>query len=100
MRDISEETRLNINITIYSSICDMFSCVLNSEFRGEKFDWNSDMIIKHACDMVYVKHNRDKDKVRNYQCTVGCYARRIAKEIYETMFRNFISMEFPQMILI
>jgi hypothetical protein len=88
MKYISEQTRLNITTTIYSSVCGMFSTMLHEENRGENFDWNSDVIINYACDMVFVHHHINDKLVKNYECSVKDYSRKLATEIYETMIKN------------
>lgn len=85
---ISEQKRLNIVITIWSSVSGMFCKMLNPKFRGENFKWNSDMIINHACDMVYVMHDCNNKMVRNFECTVKEYSRNLATEIYNDMLKN------------
>lgn len=85
---ISETMRLNIVNCIWSSVSGMFSLMLNKEMRGPNFKWNSDIIILHACDMVYVKFNIDKKFVKNYECSVSEYTKNVATDFYNTLLKN------------
>ncbi len=88
MSYISEQKRLNIVITIWSSISGMFCNMLNPKFRGHDFKWKSDLIINYACDMVWCQHNCNDKMVRNFECTVKEYSRKLATKIYNDMLKN------------